>query len=194
MNNETENPSLEEILQMEEESFKKERAMRVDETSEQYHEERIKSWEIQKEKRIQELNQTMTLDNASADSIRYKLGLSAGKSEANKESTEQALEYVNLPTVQEAQKLIEAKLNEEPPNWKVINKAIYEMLTTRPDFANALKESGGELVRLQQERKTESDNYNNVLRPQLDRDMEAEGFIGNNNPGWAGYTLRPEAV
>ncbi len=195
MKNDYDNPNMEEILKMEEENFKKDRAQKVNETTSEYMDERAASWEAIKEKRRQELQQTQSLDNASANTVREQLGLPIQESESTpNNTTEQHPEFMNNTTVKDAQQLLEQRLSEEKPEWKVVRKVIYDMLTTRNDFAELVKQSGGDLVNLQKERKQKSDEYNNVLRPKLDSDMKSLGFPGNNNPGWSGYSLRPEAT
>ncbi len=195
MQNNHEQPNIEEILQMEEDNFKKDRAQKVTETTAEYMEERTASWKAIKEKRQEELQQTQSLDNASANTVREQLGLPIQESESTPDNrVEQHPEFMNNTTVKEAQQLLEQRLSEDKPEWKVVRKAIYDMLTTRNDFAELVKNSGGDLTNVQKERKQQSDEYNNVLRPKLDSDMEALGFPGNNNPGWSGYTLRPEAT
>jgi len=195
MEKDFENPSIEEVLQMEEENFKKDRAQKVTETPAEYMEERAASWKAIKEKRQQELQQTQSLDNASANTIRGQLGIPIQEGQATPDNTaEQHPEYMNNTTVKNAQQLLEQRLSEEKPEWPVVRQAIYDMLTTLNDFAILLNNYGGDLPTLQKDRKQQSDNYNKILRPKLDSDMEALGFPGDNDAAWSGYSLRPEAA
>ena len=99
----------------------------------------------------------------------------------------------DLANVRICRETLEAKM-QSPTGDKTAayQRAIYEMITTRSEFAEMREEVGGDLVVLSERFRSELDEYRNELLPALEDSTKRQGMTWESNPGWMGINTRPE--
>jgi hypothetical protein len=105
-------------------------------------------------------------------------------------------EYLNLGNVKAGEIKLLAHLRSKHPNWDIVERNIYDLLTTRSEFIELKEEAGiigdGDLSPLLRKRSAEQARYK-MLKSQLQKQIETDNLKWENNPGWFGVNTRPEA-
>lgn len=179
-------PTQEEIEEASKEMHMTGRAMRVDETMEDYKKEREESWEKMKTAQVKK-------DQSEIERIRQEI---AGRAYQKQEITNEAENYKDLPNV----KLCEEKLRTLLENHQDVGdfadrakRMIYEMLTRRSEFVKNTESTGKNIADLMQNLKPQMEWYRNT-REALEKSIDSSGeFKWDSNPGWFGINTRPEA-
>jgi hypothetical protein len=111
------------------------------------------------------------------------------------ESAVQLETYEGLPNVEQGFKAINEKLNVENPDWDLIKRNIYDMLTTRSGYAGLMAQHGNDLPKMLEGLKDEREAYNDLVRDKMKSwvDGSSGEYKWESNPGWFGINTRPEA-
>lgn len=179
-------PTQKEIEEAKKEMHMTGRAMRVDETMEDYRKKREKSWEKMKTTQAEK-------DQSEIERIRQEI---AGHIDQKQEKPKDAENYKDLPNV----KLCEEKLKSLLENNQGVDdfsdrakRMIYEMLTRRSEFVKNTDGAGRDVADLMKNLKPHMEWYRNT-RGALEKSIDSSGeFKWDSNPGWFGINTRPEA-
>ncbi len=179
-------PTQEEIEEAKKDMHMTGRAMRVDETMEDYRKEREESWEKMKTAQAEK-------DQSEIERIRQEI---AGHIDQKQEKPKDAENYKDLPNV----KLCEEKLKSLLENNQGVGdfsdrakRMIYEMLTRRSEFVKNTDGAGKDVADLMKNLKPQMEWYRNT-RGALEKSIDSSGeFKWDSNPGWFGINTRPEA-
>ncbi len=179
------NISPEEIAALKKEMHMTGRAMRIDETIDEYKAEREKSWtEIEQ----QQTNQ----DQADLESARQNIA-AIDNQDAN--TNEQTENYDDLPNVILAKQKLKKILENNQNNTNIAAQAevvLYEMLTRRSEFISSTDGAGKNAADLLEDNKTQVEWYRNT-RANIEQMLSQDGeFKWDSNPGWFGINTRPE--
>lgn len=158
--------SQEELLDAQRELHESGRAQGINETTAEYQAERAAS--------LPQPNETPTVENGALP----------------EKGTE---DYRELANVVRGQEQLTRQLA-DGADTKAIEGTIYEMLTSRSEYAQMLQEKNGDLSAVLGDFAAQRQYYNNQLKPWVIQQIESSGtFRWNSNPGWFGVDVRPEA-
>lgn len=171
-------PTAEEINQLKKDMHMTDRAMRVNETPEDYKREREESWAA------------MNLEEESTDRE-----VKVEQVEQEGQDTENLDSYEDLPNVKFCKESLKTLLEFDSNNGDFSNKAkdyIYKMLTQRSEFVENTHAAGKNVAELMADYQEEREWYRNT-RELLESSIDSrEGLTWDSNPGWFGINTRPE--
>jgi len=184
-NDADQNISPEEISAVKKDMHMTGRAMRIDETMDEYKAEREKSWtEIEQQQASQ--------DQAAIESARQFIANIDSQEPRPNEQTEN---YEDLPNVILAKQKLKKILEDNKNNSNMATQAetiLYEMLTRRSEFISSTDGAGKNAADLLQDNKTQVEWYRNT-RANIEQMLnQGSEFKWDSNPGWFGINTRPE--